>query len=219
MRTPLCTAIALALLLNADGAWGAPVPAGPAALAREARALEAEIRMAAKPSIYFILDARDSQLLVKAAGLTLKAMPITHLTHWGSAVAFRPHSLAAKSTLIPPRRPTIRPAEKKPEDAEATVTPAQALDVLEVTDMPARYHLTLSRGLGIAVRPEPDGFFARLGAAADRVAWHLARPLPTLWHWALGRPYTALYVRLAAPDARALYWAVADGAELLVLPR
>ncbi|MFB3818148.1 MAG: hypothetical protein ACE147_10830 [Candidatus Methylomirabilales bacterium] len=212
-------AIALALLLNAGGAWAARAPADAAALAREARALEAEIGLAAKPSIYFVLDARASKLLVKAAGLTLKTLPITHLTQWGDAVATRPHSLVAKSTLMTPRRPTIRPAERKPEDAEASATPASALDVLEVTSMPARFHLTLTRGVSIAVRPEPEGFFSRVVAAADRLAWHLARPLPTLWRLARGRPYTALYVRLAAPDARALYWACAEGAELLVLSR
>jgi hypothetical protein len=219
MCRPLGAALALLVLLSASGAWAARA-SNAASLAREARALEVELGVAAKPSIYFVLDARDSTLLIKAAGLTLKALPITHLTQWGDAVSLRPHALATKSALISPRRPTIRPPEKKADGAEATAAAAaQPLDVLEVTDMPARFQLTLGRGLGIAVRPEPQGFFARLGAAADRAAWHLARPLPALWHRALGRPYTALYIRLAAPDARAFYWAVADNAELLVLPR
>jgi hypothetical protein len=220
MRIPLGTAIGLALLLETGAAWGARAPADAAALAREVRALEAEIGLAARPHIYFVLDARGAKLSIKAAGLTLKSLPVTQLTQWGDAPSPRPHTLQARSSLMSPRRPTIRPVERKPEEAEAeAAAPAQALDVLEVGDMPARFHLTLSRGLRIAVRPEPEGLVGRLVAAADRLAWYLARPLPTLWHRALGRPYTVLYVRLAAPDARALYWACPEGAELLVLPR
>ncbi len=219
MRAALRAAVAIALPLlgAAGGAWAAPAADLPR-LAREARALQAEIAMASRPRVYFLLDARAGRLLVKAAGLTLKAMPIAHLTLWGDPPDVRTHRLLRKSSLLAPRRPTIRPAARRPQEAEdARQAPAAALQVLEVTGMPVRFHMTLTQGLRIAVRPEPEGLLARLRELAGRAAWHLARPLPTLWHRALGRPYTALYLRLAAPDAQALYWACADGSELLVL--
>jgi hypothetical protein len=213
-------AIALPLVLAPSGAGAAPSPADLPDLVRETRALEAEIAMAGKPNVYFILDARDSRLLVKAAGLTLKVIPITHLTLWGDRAAVRPHQLLRRSTLIAPRRPTVRPTPKKPQDSENEVAAApatQELEVLEVKDMPVRFQMMLTHGLRIAVRPEPEGLVSRVREAVGRIAWHLARPLPTLWHRVLGRPYTALYVRVAAQDARALYWACADASELLVL--
>ena len=73
--------------------------------------------------------------------------------------------------------------------------------------------LTLGQGIHIAVRPEPEGFFSRWWERAHYAGWYLTRPFLTVWNYMLGRPYTALYLRIAAQDARALYWACRDGAE------
>jgi hypothetical protein len=190
------------------------------ALAREARALEAEIAMAGKPRIYFVLDARNSRLAIKAAGLTLKTMPLSYLKGWGDPVAVRPHLLVGKTALLAPHRPTIIPPTKSSNSGTAgEAAPAQELDALELEDMPSRFHVTLTNGVGIAVRPDPEGPFSALREWAYSLAWHLARPLPTLWSRTLGRPYTCLYIQVAASDARALYWALADGSEVLILTR
>ncbi len=211
-------AIALPLLVVPRGVGAAAPSSRVPALAREARALEAELAMAGKLRVYFVLDARNSRLVIKAAGLTLKAMPISYLKAWGDAVPARPHVLLGKTALLAPHRPTIRPPAKSSQDSETSgeTPPAQDLDALELDDMPCRFRLTLTNGIGIAVRPEPEGPLSGLREWAYSLAWHLARPLPTLWSRIRGRPYTSLYVQVAASDARALYWALADGSELLL---
>ena len=223
MASLLRTTIAIAIPLLLQAGEGGAASAGSAlpGFVRDTRVLEAEIKMAGKPKTYFVLDARDSTLLIKAAGLTLKTIPITRMTAWGDPVAPVPRTLVRKSTLIEPKRPTIRPeAAKKQSEGEEAPTPngtASEPDVLELKDMPARFRLELDRGLRIAVRPEPEGVVSWVRESADYAAWYLARPLATVWNRAFGKPYTALYLRVASQDARALYWACADGSELLII--
>jgi hypothetical protein len=203
------------------GALAASTTADVPRLVREVRALEAEVAMAARPGLYFVLDMQRSRLLVKAAGLTLKVMPITALKVWGNPPTVRPHRVIEKSALLAPRRPTIRPPERSGEtqgNGAADTSPARELDVLEVTDMPARFWMTLAHGLRVAVRPEPEGVISRIRESVGYVGWYVTRPLPTVWHRSRGWPYTAMYLRMAAADARALYWACADGADLLLIP-
>jgi hypothetical protein len=213
--------IAIPLLFQAAGGAAAPAGNALAGLVRDTRALEAEIRMAGKPKTYFLVDARDSRLFIKAAGLTLKTIPIARMTSWGDPVAPVPRTLVRKSTLIQPKRPTINPeaAKKQAEGEEPPASGGAAadLDVLELKDMPARFRLELDQGLRIVVRPEPEGIVSWVRESVYYAAWYLARPLPTLWNRVFGKPYTALYLRVASQDARALYWACADGSELLIV--
>ncbi|HEX7547388.1 MAG TPA: hypothetical protein VF417_00190 [Candidatus Methylomirabilis sp.] len=192
-----------------------------AGLARDARALEAELRLASKEKIYLILDARDATVRVKAAGLTLKTLPITRWTSWGDPVAPAPRTLVRRSALIEPKRPMITPEAAEQQNDDAGILGSSRagtdLDALELKDMPVRFRLSLDRGIRIVVRPEPEGFFSRLWEQVHYAGWYLTRPLPTVWNYMLGRPYTALYLRIAAQDARALYWVCRDGAELLVI--
>ena len=117
LRTTI--AIAIPLLLQAGGPGAAHAGDALPGLVRDARALEAEIKMAGKPKTYFVVDARDSTLLIKAAGLTLKTIPITRMTAWGDPLAPVPRTLVRKSTLIEPKRPTINPdAVKKQAEGE-----------------------------------------------------------------------------------------------------
>ena len=213
--------VVLLLLWHGSSAVASSAGDDVAGWVRYARALEAELRLASKEKIYLVLDARDATVRVKAAGLTLKTLPITRWTSWGDPVAPAPRRLVRRSALIEPKRPRITPeaVEQPNDDAGVLASPraGTGLDVLELKDMPARFRLTLDQGVRVVVRPEPEGFFSWLWEQAHYAGWYLTRPLPTVWNSMLGRPYRALYLRIAAQDARALYWACRDGAELLVI--
>lgn len=213
--------MAVPLLWQGSGAAASSGGHEVAGWVRDARVLEAELRLARTEKIYLVLDARDATLRVKAAGLTLKTLPITRWTSWGTPVALTPRTLVRRSALIEPQRPRIAPeaANRPTEDTGVLDSPRAGtdLDALELKDMPARFRLALDQGVHIAVRPEPEGFFSRWWERAYYAGWYLTRPLPTVWNSMLGRPYTALYLRIAAQDARALYWACRDGTEFLVI--
>ena len=215
--------VVVPLLWQGIGAVASPAADDVSGWVRDARALEAEFRLASQERIYLILDARDATVRVKAAGLTLKTLRITRWTSCGSPVAPAPRTLVRRSALIEPKRPRITPeaADPPPDDAGVVASPGAGtdLDALELKDMPARYRLALDQGVHIAVRPEPDGFFSRWWERAYYAGWYLTRPLPTVWNYMLGRPYSALYLRIAAQDARALYWVCRDGTEFLVISR
>jgi hypothetical protein len=209
------------LLWPGSGAVASPIGDEAAAWRRDVRALEAELKLASTEKIYLILDARDATVRIKAAGLTLKALPIARWSSWGAPVAPTPRTLVRRSALIEPKRPTITPEAAGQPNGDAgplaSVRTGTTLDALELKDMPARFHLVMDQGVRIAVRPEPEGFFSRWWERAYYAGWYLTRPLPTVWHSLRGRPYTALYLRIAAQDARALYWACREGADLLVI--
>ncbi|HSB73637.1 MAG TPA: hypothetical protein VLT62_30285 [Candidatus Methylomirabilis sp.] len=213
--------VVVPLLWQGSGAVVSSAGENVAGWVRDARALEAELHLASKEGIYLILDGRDATVRVKAAGLTLKTLPITRWTFWGSPVAPAPRMLLRRSALIEPMRPRITPeaADQPIDDAGGLVSPRAGtdLEVLELKDMPARFRLALDQGVRITVRPEPEGFFSRWWERAHYAGWYLTRPLPTVWNSMLGRPYSALYLRIAAQDARALYWACRDGTEFLVI--
>ncbi len=222
MTSLLRKAIVIAILLLPQAAGDGAASEGSAlpGLVRDARALEAEIKLAAKPKPYFVLDARDSTLLVKAASVTLKTIPIDRMAMWGEPVGPVPLTLVRKSTLIEPKRPTINPeaAKKQAEGDESSASQAATeLEALELKDMPARFRLEWDNGLRITVRPDPWSVLSWLGESAYYAAWYLARPVATVWYRAHGKPYSAIYLRVAPQDARALYWACADGSELLVI--
>jgi len=213
--------VVVLLLWHGSSALASSAGDDMAGMVRDARALEAELRLASKEKIYLVLDARDATVRIKAAGLTLKTLSITRWTPWGDPVAPAPRMLVRRSALIEPKRPRITPeaAQQSNDDAGVLASPqaGTGLDVLELKDMPARFRLTLDQGIRITVRPEPEGFFSWCWGQADYAGWYLTRPLLTVWNYMLGRPYTALYLRIAAQDARALYWACRDGAEFLVI--
>jgi hypothetical protein len=219
MRTGL---VAIFLLLwQGGGAGPALAEDDVASLARDVRVLEAELRLARKEKVYVVLDGRDTTVRIKAAGLTLKTLPITRWTSWGDAVGLLPRALVRKSTLFEPKRPTIVPeAAEAPAKAAGRPESPQTgieLNALELNDMPARFQLALDQGIRIAFWPEPTGFFSRWWERATYAGWYLTRPFPTVWNSLLGRPYAALYLRVAAQDARALYWVCRDGIEFLVI--
>jgi len=211
-------AVPLLLLWAGSGAAGTPAGGETAGWRRDALALEAELRLASTDKIYIALDARDATVRIKAAGLTLKLLPVTRWSAWGSPAAPALRKLVQKGTLIEPKRPTIKPeAAPQSAGADSSASAAASLDVLELGDMPVRFGLELEPELHIAVQPEPEGFFSRWWERLCYAGWYLTRPFPTLWHYWRGRPYTALYLRIAAQDARALYWACRDGVDFLVI--
>ena len=120
MFSALCKTLVVVVLLLWHGSSAVASSAGGdvAGWVRDARVLEAELRLAGKGEIYLILNARDATVRVKAAGLTLKTLPITRWTSWGDPVAPAPRRLGRRSALIEPKRPRITPeAAQQSNDA------------------------------------------------------------------------------------------------------
>ena len=102
--------------------------------------LQAEIKLAAKPQTYLMIDIQRRVVLVKARGLELHWMPFVSLRSSGE----RPSTGLFRLTARPPvDRPQAKPGE------DATEHP------IDLSNMPMEYQLDLDPSLTVMVGPPP----------------------------------------------------------------
>lgn len=164
--------------------------------------LEEEIKLAARPQIYLLLDLSERVLSIKARGTELHRLPV---------LAWRVSGMGPVSGLF---RLRARPEVDRPK-----VAPGKdpSLEPIDLQDMPAEYLLLFEPGLLLTVAPpireQPwlwirsrlREWRARLAAWA-RVAAQ-ANQMSTGSH---------LRLTLSKDAARSLAWTVTDGMPLLV---
>jgi hypothetical protein len=165
------------------------------------RVLDEELKLAARPQIYLVLDLPDRVLLVKNRGLELHRVAILQAQASDESHLSRTFKLQA-------RPPVSRPKAAAGED------PSEPVIGLE--DMPAEYGLTFEPGLLVSVSPP-----------AREQPWLWVRSRLREWGhrlaaWArtnvMGHPGTPIRIRLtmAKEDARSLAWSVVEGMPLVV---
>lgn len=183
----------------------------PSALWRENLRLTAEVGLAQKPKMYFILDLEARTIALKTRGMVLKEIPIVAAGVWGWSLQIGPRRVVQKDALVPPARPAITPGEEKT---------AENLDesILELKNMPTAYRLLLEGDVEIEVLPVVEGKGSRLRQQAYLWAWRLTRPLVTLKGRRERRESTSLYLILEPVDAQSLYWSFYEGLEGIVVP-
>ena len=179
--------------LASDTAPQGPRTAAERQAVQEANAvLQSEIKLAAQPRTYLLVDVRQRVVLVKARGIEVHRLPILS---W-SASEDRPPAGLFRLTVRPPvDRPTAKPGE------DATEHP------IEISDMPAEYQLVLDPSLIVAVSPP----------ARDH-PWLWLRGLVRGW-W--NRSFfkgssSGLRVALPPESARSLAWSVTEGMPVLI---
>ena len=154
--------------------------------------LREEIKLAARPQTYLLIDIRHGVLLVKARGIELHRLP---LLSWHARSDVLPAGLFRLTVRPPVDRPRTRPGE------DATEHP------IEVADMPAEYQLVLEPSLIVAVGPPVQSY-----------PWLWARGLVREW-WkrAFFKGSSSwLRVTLSPESARSLAWSVTDGMPVLI---
>ncbi len=177
------------------------------ALVREAnRILEEEIKLAALPQIYLLLDLSARSLHIKGRGIELHRLEVLSWEtsgngeNWGG-----PYRLRARPLV---ERPKVQPAPGKDQNSE----PAEPINV---TDMPAEYLLQFDPGLLVNVGP-PAGEHPWLWAKNRlREGWRRL----SAWTDRSGDrqvPSRVLRLTLSQDQARSLAWSVTDGMPLLI---
>lgn len=173
----------------------------PAALQEATRILAEEIKLAARPQTYVILDLVDRSVLIKGRGAELHRLPIEQ---W-SAVRLDD----AAGTFRLQARPPV--ARRKIEPASGEQPP------VSLEDMPSDFTLTFSPSFSVAVHP----------SAADDVWRWLRFTAREWWNWlrdwsrrlVTGDETAAqpvLRLTLAPHHAQSLAWSVTEGMPFLV---
>ncbi len=173
-----------------------------ASLQEVTRVLQEEVKLAARPHNYLLIDLVTQTIHIKGRGLDLYRIPIV-------AWSFKtPHAVHGTHRLI--ARPPI---------ARRTVDPTVSVEQipLSLADMPAAYTLSFTPALTIEVRPsDEEDIFRRLWAGA-KTWWR------SLNDWASSfskgessDPSPYLLLELSREQAQSLAWSAVDGMPLVI---
>lgn len=185
-------------------------------LYEEQELLKSELKLAKTKHLYFVFDLRKKKVSIKSIGITLKEMGIEDMRFWGKPLEPEVYMLLKKSALMKPKREKIEP--KKEEDNGKF-----EIKALELSDMPKRYRLTLSKQIDqhreviiITIRPVTQGFISTLSNILSLTGWYITRPLFTIWYYLKDKPFTSIYLTLQEEDVRSIYWSFTEGAESII---
>lgn len=187
----------------------------------EERLLQLELQLARKTNIYFIIDLQENRVYVKARGIVLRDLEIKGKRFWGQADTVKLYVMNGKAAYAEPQREEVIPENmKKDEDppapAPAGTTAAVDIKALEIDDMPTSFILKLDDNFNVYVRPDNKGMLLGFYSIVNSINWYISQPMLTVWYSIKKSPHVALNLFLEEQDARALYWTIHEGSEVLI---
>ncbi len=175
----------------------------PASLREAIRVLQEELRLAAKPQIYLLLDLPAKAAVIKGRGIELHRFPI---------VAWRASSPEPLGTVfrLRSRPPIIRP--------KAAIAENPQQNPIELKDMPVAFALRFDPPLTIWIAP-PARENPWLWASSRGEEWWswLRSWATTLLATDPPDPGPSLRLTLSTDDARSLAWSATDGLPVLIV--
>jgi hypothetical protein len=169
---------------------------------REAsRVLEEELKLAARPQTYVVIDLAVGAISMKARGVQLHRMTISR---WSAAGA---------SAMTGTFRVLGRPAVTRRK-----IDPGLAVEQAPISleDMPVRYELSLAPFLIVDVHPPLTENPWLWSLSSSRILWRHMKEWALSW---LSDPRPAqpyLELTLLAEDARSFAWSLVDGMPVLI---
>jgi hypothetical protein len=176
--------------------------ANPAALQEVTRVLAEEVKLAARPQTYVLIDLTANTILLKSHGVELHRIPIKRWT------------ASDQGELVTTFRLQERPPVTR-RKIDPSVSPEQ--DPISLADMPTAYSLRFTPALTITIDSYDHANLWRLVAYYIRQGWKL---LVNWWHaiWAGDTSSTTLRLDLtvSVDDAQSLAWMATEGMPVLI---
>ncbi len=189
------------------------------ALKEENRLLEAERRLASKKASYLVLDLRrdsgetSGKLAIKNRGIVLRELPLVRYSlRKSKGFVFEGMALSRKGAFFPPKRKEIKPGK-----TDGTDEASDALDFLELKDMPTSYRLLFGETFSVSVAATPRDLPSKAFYVVRSVLRHLYHSLLLIWNRFKGKEVAFLEVTMDKEDAQALYWSSEIGMSVLVI--
>jgi hypothetical protein len=202
-------AILSILLSLASVSWAAEqdvIPAldttDSAALQEATRVLEEEIKLAARPQTYLLIDLEAKTILIKSRGVELHHLPIeswsaSHLSQLATAYRLRERPPVNRRKIDP-----VAGAEQDP---------------ISLADMPTTFTLQFSPPLTILVLSHTDGNPWQWATQRGRAWWHrLTSWGITLWTGDRPSSSPSLHLTVSLDHAQSLAWTVTEGTPFLI---
>jgi hypothetical protein len=167
------------------------------------RVLEEELKLAARPQTYLLIDLGKSTIHIKARGISLHQIPIVAWSAGSQENLKGIHRLVARPPVV---RRKIEPgagAEQEP---------------ISLADMPVDYVLSLSPSLRITVVPSVagDSLLQRV-VLLGKVGWRNVKDWTSRFLTdPSSEPASHLRLTLSADHAQSLAWSLVDGIPLVI---
>ncbi len=173
----------------------------PAALKEAARVLEEEVKLAARPQTYLLIDLVANHVVVKNRAVELYRIPITA---WSAEFL---EQTTGRFSLT-----------RRPEIARPRINPsaAAAQEPVSLLDMPIRYDLAFHPTFTLEVVPPSTQYPIRWALWQVGFWWRsLSRAVTAPW----SKPYQGeprLQLTLSENNAQSFAWILVDGMALVV---
>jgi hypothetical protein len=198
---PLLTIVFLVAAALSPAGSGAQVTRqiDPGALSEANRLLEEELKVAARPQVYVVLDLTRSLVLIKGRGIELSQIPIVHWRQSGDSATDGVYRLRT------------RPPVSRPKAA-----PSDTLSPIELDDMPETYELQFDPLLVIVVSPPAGERFWSWAVAYVREWWVFLSAQFGVKATTADAANVRLHLTLSSTAAQSLAWSLTDGMTLLI---
>ncbi|MBX3319234.1 MAG: hypothetical protein KF890_05080 [Nitrospira sp.] len=167
-----------------------------------ARVLEEELKLAARPQTYVLIDLAEKTIHIKGRGVELHHMPIGQWAVGSREALTGVHRLVARPSVV---RRKIEPGKSAEQDP------------ISLADMPADYDLSFASGLTIVVASSAEKDSLAQGIAFMGKAWW--RQVKN-WANAIGRdssiPPAHLELTVSVDHAQSLAWSLVDGMAIII---
>lgn len=175
----------------------------PTELKEATRVLEEELKLAARPQTYLLIDLCGSTIHIKGRGIGLHQIPIIAWSTGSREGLKGIHRLVARPPVV---RRKIEPG------AEVEQEP------ISLVDMPTDYALVFNPSLNLTVVPSVTGeSLLRSAVLMGKAAWRNVKDWATnLLTDRSSEPTSHLRLTLSINDAQSLAWSLVDGMALVI---
>jgi hypothetical protein len=185
--------------------------------------------LAQKPDRYFLFDITEKKIFLMSRGIVLREWSADQVRFTGDPVPVQIFSLVRKNIQFSKLRNNVDVDDNSINDNDANNTHDNKtvenkkedkfeLEALELNDMPSNYILFLNGGISIKIRTQREGLWATLIKPVHFFVWHAYYPIRAVWSSLIKDTFTAIDISFKdKKEAQALFWAVADEAECILL--
>jgi hypothetical protein len=186
------------------------------------------LSLAQKSDHYFVFDITEKKIFLMNRGIVLREWSADQAWFTGDPVPVQIYSLVRKNIQFSQLRHNVDVDDNRINDnvsnagdnktAEDKRSDKFELEALELGDMPSSYILFLNGEISIKIRTQPEGFWSTLKKAAYFFVWHAYYPIRSIWSSLKKDTFTAIDISFKdKKEAQALFWAVADKADCIML--
>lgn len=174
----------------------------PRVLQEAIRVLEEEVKLAAHPQTYVVIDLAANLVLIKGRGVELHRFPIsqwsaTHLDEITSNYRLKERPLVSRRKIDPSIKDDQSP--------------------ISLGHMPTDFTLRFSPGLAVTIRPSSPGSIWWWVKIQARASWVWIKQISTILSTGNApEPNPEIYLAVDTDHAQSLAWAVIDGMPFLI---